>query len=198
MNTTKALFSPLEHFSDRTLLITGLAASAAGLGLSVGFDVAQDGIFDLHIARLPFQTHLLFLTGNILLTALSLFLAGKVINPGTRLIDMVKVSMIARIPLYLLIPFIGNRAMVSLSERLVKQATSGGSIPQPESSDMALLLLLSLVSILFLAGFFVVLVNGFRVAANAKKWQHYLLLAAVVLAAEVLSKFLYAKMLILF
>lgn len=197
MNTTKALFSPLEHFSDRILLITGLAASVAGLGLSVGFDVAQDGILDLHIARLPFQTHLLFLTGNVILTALSLFLAGRVINSGTRLIDMVKVTMIARIPLYLAIPFIGNRAMVSLSERLVKQ-TTGTSFPQLEGPDMALLLLLSLVSVLFLAGFFVLLVNGFRVAANAKKWQHYLLLAAVILATEVLSKFLYAKMVALF
>jgi hypothetical protein len=197
MNTTKALFSPLEHFSDRILLITGLAASAAGLGLSAGFDVAQDGIFDLHIASLPFQTHLLFLAGNIILTALSLFLTGRVINSGTRLIDMVKVSMIARIPLYLAIPFIGNRAMVSLSERLVKQ-TTGTSFPQLGGSDMALLLLLSLVSVLFLAGFFVLLVNGFRVAANAKKWQHYLSLAAVILIAEVLSKFLYAKMVVLF
>ena len=198
MNTVKALFSPLEYFSDRILLVTGLIASAAGLALSAGFDIAQDGIFDLHIARLPFQTHLLFLAGNIFLTALSLFLAGKVINPGTRLIDMVKVSMIARIPLYLVILFIGNRAMVSLSERLVKQTASGGPMPQPEGSDMALLLLLSLVSVVFLAGFFVLLVNGFRVAANAKKWQHYLSLVAVILAAEVLSKFLYVKMVALF
>lgn len=197
MTTSKALFSPLEYFSDRILLITGLAASAAGLGLSVGFDVAQDGIFDLHIARLPFQTHLLFLAGNIFLTALGLFLAGRLINPGTRLIDMVKASMIARIPLYLAIPFIGNRAMVSLSERLVKQ-TTGNSLPQLEGPDMALLLLLSLVSILFLVGFFVLLVNGFRVAANAKKWQHYLLLAIVILAIEVASKFLYAKMVTMF
>jgi len=197
MNTTKALFSPLEYFNDRILLITGLAASAAGLGLSVGFDVAQDGIFDLHIARLPFQTHLLFLTGNIVLTALGLFLIGKIINPGTRLIDMVKVGMIARIPLYLAIPFIGNRKMISLTERLVRQ-TTGNSLPQLEASDMALLLFLSLVSVLCIAGFFVLLVNGFRVAANAKKWQHYLSLAAVILAAEVLSKFLYAKMVALF
>ncbi|ODS81954.1 MAG: hypothetical protein ABS46_10075 [Cytophagaceae bacterium SCN 52-12] len=193
MNTTKALFSPLEYFSDRILLIAGLAASAAGLGLSVGFDVAQDGIFDLHIARLPFQTHLLFLTGNILLTALGLFFIGKIINSGTRLIDMVKVGMIARIPLYLAIPLIGNKTMISLTERLVKQ-TTGNSLPQLEASDMALLLFLSLVSVLCIAGFFVLLVNGFRVAANAKKWQHYLLLAAVVLATEVLSKFLYTKM----
>lgn len=197
MNTTKPLFSPLEYFNDRILLIAGLVASAAGLGLSVGFDVAQDGIFDLHIARLPFQTHLLFLAGNIVLTALGLFLIGKIINPGTRLIDMVKVGMIARIPLYLAIPFIGNRTMISLTERLVKQTTVN-SLPQLEASDMALLLFLSLVSLLCIAGFFVLLVNGFRVAANAKKWQHYLSLAAVILAAEVFSKFLYAKMVAFF
>ncbi len=196
MNTIKALFSPLEYFNDRILLITGLTASAAGLGLSVGFDVAQDGIFDLHIARLPFQTHLLFLAGNIVLTALGLFLVGRIINSGTRLIDMLKVGMIARIPLYLAIPLIGNKAMISLTERLVKQ-TTGNSLPQLEASEMALLLFLSLVSVLCIAGFFVLLVNGFRVAANAKKWQHYLSLAAVILVAEVLSKFLYAKVAIL-
>ena len=192
MNTTKALFSPLEYFNDRILLITGLAASVAGLGLSIGFGVAQDGIFDLHIARLPFQTHVLFLAGNIVLTSLGLYLIGKVINSGTRLIDMVKVGMIARIPLYLAIPLIGNKAMISLTERLVKQ-TTGNSLPQLEASDMALLLFLSLVSVLCIAGFFVLLVNGFRVAANAKKWQHYLSLAVVMLVIEVVSKILYAK-----
>jgi len=183
----KLFFNPFSKFSEKALLISGILFLVVGSFIGYYFGVTYDGIFDVHISTVTLIESLTENVINVVILSLLLFIAGIIINSKTRIIDVLNVALISRFPIYLAGLFANNQRISEISEQLmdsVHQETPASV----SSSDMMILMLFSAVLILLLAYQLMLMVFGFKTAVNARKWQHWLLFAFALIAAEVISK----------
>ncbi len=189
----KVLFNPFEKYSEKTLLIFGISATLLGSFLGYLMNARFDGIVDMHLVReVQFQTILIDNIINTLVLFILFFAFGKIINPKTRAIDMLNVSMICRIPMYLVA--LGN--IGGYLERATQSMLNGidldnlQNIPQFEMLDLFVILIFSVVSIGFLVWMIVLLWKGFKTATNTKRTRDIIIFIMLFILAEVLSKYL--------
>ena len=185
----KALFfNPFSKYSDRTLIFSGILFSLIGGILGYLFNARYDGVLDLHfVEKVKLYEPFLDIFINTFASTLFLFIVGKYINKKTRFIDILNLSLIAKLPIYLLtLTNIGN-CIYTISSRII-QFVDPAKIDQLVISDIVIMLLFAMLSILFLVWFVVILFNGFKTATNAKETKHTLLFVFGLLAAEILSK----------
>lgn len=185
----KLLYHPFELYSERHLLIFGLIMTLIGTYLGFLFSGRFDGIVDFHLMESVtfFEVVLDNFFNTVLLTIL-MFLAGKLINSKTRFIDILNISLISRIPFYLLPIFNLNNVMNEVSYRTYDIILAGkfNAITTP---DIMLIMLFSFVAICTLIWFSVLLWNGFKVATNAKGIKNIILFIFTIIVAEVASKY---------
>src|SRR5690554_3097774 len=189
----KVLFNPFEKYSEKTLLIFGISATLLGSLVGYLMNARFDGIIDMHLVReVQFQTILIDNIINTLVLFILFFVFGKIINPKTRAIDMLNVSMICRIPMYLVA--LGN--IGGYLERATQSMLNGidldnlQNIPQFEMLDLFVILIFSVVSIGFLVWMIVLLWKGFKTATNTKRTRDIIIFIMLFILAEVLSKYL--------
>ena len=123
---TKILTQPFERLQERQLLLFGLStliiASILGYLTSTRFD----GVLDVHISATPVQIEQPFLDNilnTVLLTAF-LSLLARYINPKTRLIDILNIALISRIPLYVITIFGFGGIMQETSDHMMQNITN--------------------------------------------------------------------------
>lgn len=183
----KLFFNPFSKFSEKALLISGILFLVVGSFIGYYFGVTYDGIFDVHISTVTLIESLTENVINVVILSLLLFIAGIIINSKTRIIDVLNVALISRFPIYLAGLFANNQRISEISEQLMDSVHQ--ETPESvSSSDMMILMLFSAVLILLLAYQLMLMVFGFKTAVNARKWQHWLLFAFALIAAEVISK----------
>jgi hypothetical protein len=190
----KILFNPFEQFSERPLILFGIAATVILSMTAAFFNARFDGVLDLH-----FLTPTLFintLTDNIInisVLCLTLFSLGKIRNNKTRFVDVFSACLIARIPYYLVPFFNWNNRILLESEKILKQfmTLQPGMTPEFESNQILLLGLFTVVSMLFLTWFIYLLYRGYQVATNAKGTVEVILFGLALLVAEAFSKFIF-------
>lgn len=185
----KELLNPFERHRETTLLTAGLVSALLGSLLGYVFHARFDGVLDIHFT-LKIQFYQPFLDNAINVVALTslLYSAGRLVNPKTRLVDILGISLVARAPLYLLPLFnIGN---------FISDATS--SVINPETLEIITLspkvivpiLIFAFFTILATVWYLILLYNGFRIASHAKGTKPVVLFILAVLLAEVISKYL--------
>lgn len=183
MNQT--LFKPFEKYSEINLVTAGIISLIAGSFLGSYFGGRFDGIIDFHGHISTFtQT----LTDNVVNTAVMtflLFIAGKIINKRTRLIDLFTTALVARIPVYIL-PALSNNSMMESIESKINPANPAGM--NFSAMEMALLLFIATVVICIVIWFIMLAYNGFKTAVNAKTTQHKVYFAIALIIAEIISK----------
>lgn len=190
----KVLFNPFEQFSERPLIIFGLAATALLSMTAAYFNARFDGVIDLHFSTPTFFINTLTDNAvNVVILSLALFTLGKIRNNKTRFIDIFSASLIARIPYYLLPFFNWNNTILDESEKLMQQflTVKQGVVPQFDAVQMGVLVLFAFVSMVFLAWFIYLLYQGYRVATNAKKTFELVLFASTLIIAEIVSKIIF-------
>lgn len=190
----KFLFNPFEQFSERALVVFGIAATVILSLAGAHFNARFDGVLDLHFYTPTFIGDTLRDNAlNVAVLSLTLFTLGKIRNNKTRFIDIFATSLIARIPYYFL-PFLNwNNVILIESENLMKQFLTAqpGVLPNFESINIVLLFLFTIVSLLFLAWFIYLLYKGYKVATNAKGAVEVVLFAITLLIAEIVSKIIF-------
>src|SRR5690625_4846953 len=98
------LFRPFERYSEKTLVIVGVAFTLIGSLLGAAFQGRFDGVLDMHfVPSTSFYQVLIDNAINIFCLVLFLFLSAKYINNKTRLIDILTAAMVARIPYYFMV-----------------------------------------------------------------------------------------------
>ena len=190
----KILFNPFEQFSERSLILFGIATTLLLSMTGAFFNARFDGVIDLHFSRPTFFINTLTDNAvNIVLLSLALFTLGKIRNSKTRLIDIFTASLIARIPYYLLPFFNWNDRILNESNKLMEQfmTLQPGAVPQFEAAQMLTLLVFAIVSILFLVWFIYLLYQGYKVATNAKGAVEVVLFGITLLLAEIASKIIF-------
>jgi hypothetical protein len=197
----KTLLNPFDRYTERQLLLVGVAAFVVGSFIAYCFDGRFDGVVDLHFMQQvawygPFLDNLI----NLVCVLVPLFLLGKYINRKTRIIDLITAFLISRIPYFVLPLFNINGYMHRITEELMNSAREGvmnnSTVPELPLSgmEMTLLLVFAGLSILAVIWSIILLYNGFKTATNAKTVGHQLLFAVALIAAEVLSKMVILKM----
>lgn len=190
----KILFNPFEQFSERPLIVFGIAATIVLSMTGAFFNARFDGVIDLHFSTPTFFINTLTDNAvNIVVLSLALFTLGKIRNNKTRFIDIFSASLIARIPYYFLPFFNWNNFILNETEKLMQQflTTPPGMLPQFDANQMAALIGFAIISIVFLAWFIYLLYQGYKVATNAKGAVEVVLFSVTILIAEVFSKIMF-------
>jgi hypothetical protein len=184
------LFKPFEKYSEKTLLSVGVIFTLIGSFAAYTFNVRFDGVFDVHIiSNTLFYQALLDNLVNIFCLIIFLYLSTKYINRKTRLIDILTTSMVARVPFYLL-PFLNINGVIEKASEDIIQFANPELISQISSSNLLIITVFGVITILFLVWYVSLLFNGFKVASNAKGKISIILFILSLLFAEILSKFL--------
>src|SRR5690606_20929608 len=183
----KLFFNPFSKFSEKALLISGILFLVVGSFIGYYFGVTYDGIFDVHISTVTLIESLTENVINVVILSLLLFIAGIMINSKTRIIDVLNVALISRFPIYLAGLFANNQRISDIPDLLI-DCVHQETPASVSSSDIMILMLFSAVLILLLAYQLMLMVFGFNAAVNARKWQHWLLFAFALIAAEMISK----------
>ncbi len=186
----KTLFNPFEKYSEKKLILLGIAFTLIGATLSYYFKARYDGILDLHfVPNISIQETIVDSLVNIISLVSFLFLFGKIINKKTRFIDILTTSMIARFPMYLLSIFNSNELMNKALNEII-QLISKQAIDQISSSTWTISIIFGLCLLPTMIWYIALLFNGFKVASNAKGKQSIILFILGVLFAEIVSKLL--------
>lgn len=188
------LFKPFEKYSEYKLLLVGILFSIMGLFIGDYFDASFDGVLDVHFGgfiSLKYSTIYFFI--NMVSAMLTLFIASKLINKKTRIVDVLVTVLVARIPLYIL-PFfnIGNR-LSYIGELLKSNMTRIGKNSlylDISTNDMILFIATSIVSLVMVIWYVALLFNGYRTASNAKGTKSIVFFILAILIAEIGSKLL--------
>ncbi len=187
----KIIFNPFSKFSEIQLLIFGIVITLLGSFIGYYFGVTYDGVLDVHVSQNIFIDSVLENIINIFSVFIVLFILGKFINSKTRFIDILNAVLISRIAFYIVALFTNTPKMDEITTKIVE------NIENPEkmnllTSEMAILSIFTIFSLLMLAYFVVLLVFGFKTATNLKKWQHWLLFGVAIILSEIISKTLFS------
>ena len=183
----KYFFNPFLKFSERYLLLIGILSVIAGSFIGMICSVTFDGVFSTHPSVRTFAESLKENVINVSVVFILLLILGKIINMKTRLIDILAISMIYRIPLYLSAFFVKLPVLDRVIEKIEVHKDHLANL-EFDPLELVLILGISSVLMIFLAYAVILLVNGFRTATNLKKWSYYIAFVIVLLAAEIISQ----------
>ena len=184
----KIIFNPFLKFSEWTLLIIGIVSFIIGSCSAAFFNVSYDGVLDGHIKETTLVKSLTENLINVALIFVGLLIVGKIINKKTRVIDVLNVALIYRIPIYLTTLIVGNSYFKNISDELTKNISEGNL--NIDAASYAFIIISSMVLIPILIYSIVLLVNGFKTAVHVKRWQNYIAFTIMLIAAELISKIL--------
>ena len=182
----KKLLNPIEFYNDRKLLIANLIIFLVGTTSAVFLQTTFESPIDMHFSdKIELKLTIL---GNFISTLslfLAFFLAGRIINKKTRVIDCLNLSMYFRIPYYIL-------AFINISHFLSDEKTILNIEKNYVFSENQLIEMVLVYSmILFFIGFLIIqgiiIYRSFKTIANAKKTTDYLILVLTILAFIIIS-----------
>ncbi len=185
------LLSPFERYSETALLSVGFTATLIFTYIAHLFQARLDGVLDLHFSPTAFPLKTSFIENgiNIFCLTIFLFMAGKLINKRVRLVDILAVSLVARIPYYL-ISFLNLNNSMSIASEEILTAVNTEMLESISSSTITILIILALVALVALVWYITLLWTGFKVASNAKGSTHIIYFIGALILAEVMSKML--------
>lgn len=185
----KLLFNPFGIYSEKQLLISGILITLAGSFVGSLFNVTFDGLLDVHQYETDFLTSLKENSINVACIFIVLFVLGKLINRKTRVIDILNTAMVSRFPQYISAVITALPVLKKVEDEVISHQGDLQHLNfQP--MDLMLLFVISMILLAITAYYITLLVNGFRTAVNAKKWQHFVGFAIALIIAEIISKLL--------
>ena len=186
----KTLLNPFEKYTENKLFVFGLVFLLIGSYIGYLFNAYFDSI--LHISFIKNSGFIATLIQNVIIAILLtivLYALGKYINPKTRFVDVLNVSLITRIPFYFSSLANINDLTYNLTEKLMGSKFSIENI-EFSTSDYLVLLFSTTLGLLLIIWFAILLWNGFKTATNAKTTKEIVLLIISLLIANFISSYL--------
>lgn len=182
---------PFESLQETQLLSIGLLFLVLFSIIAYYTNARFDGVLDLHfVPSISLHQPLMDNIANTISLSLFLFILAKYVNKRSRLIDIIAIALISRIPLYFGVVFNIGQISTETTNHLMEHISDPEQIFNLPALNLTVLALSSLFALaaMFLVCYLVY--KGFKIATNAKKKSHILLLIPSVIFAEILSKFL--------
>lgn len=178
------LFKPFEKFSALQLILSGLIFTVIGTWGATQFNGRYDGVLDFHIVQSCVRGQAIVDNLiNILCLFIFIFLAGKIINPKTRLIDNLSTVIFARVPMYLL-PFLNFEGVLPENFDPTNQTQLLAHITE----NLVPFIVTVVISLLFIVWYVALLYNGYKTASNAKGAKAIWIFIGALILAEISSK----------
>lgn len=183
----KLLFHPFEDYTEKKLLIFGGLLLAAMVYLATLFSIRYDGAIDVHLVTnvVPLKTAIIDNSIAIVTLVTFLFIAGKINNVKTRIVDILVTVLVARVPFLFIMPFNYNKYMSTLSTSLIEPE----NIKQLTFENSIVLGVFGIFTLLIVVWFFCLLWNGFKTATHNKGKMGVLYFIIAILLAEISSKY---------
>lgn len=182
------LRNPFETYSENKLLTIGSIVTILFSYISYLLYSRLDGLLDIHFTEhIKYYQPLFDNLINILVCTLLLFILGQYINRKTRFIDILAVSIVARIPFYPLILVNINNYLSDTTKVIVDNANSE-AVQQIPPSTLAIILVFSILAIAALICYMILLYKGFKTATNSKGKKPLALFIITILLIELISK----------
>ncbi len=187
----KILTNPFSVYPEKKLVFSGLILFTASILLAPVFNAHRDGIIDLHFVS-NVNVGMAFTAGliNFGILTMMLFIAGKMINPKTRLLDICITSLLS-LPVFLFLYFFNITNKMSLLGSQITGLVIDNEVMELIFDNLILILVFALFGILVLVWFIILAYNGFKVATNAKGTKHTILFIVSILLAEIISKIVF-------
>ncbi|WP_313032076.1 hypothetical protein [Soonwooa sp.] len=182
------IFNPLAKILSKAFMLIGLISGVIGSFISQFYFTIYDGLIDAHTYYL--LTYAQAITANmitIILPCILLFILGRIINPKTRMIDILNTSFLYRIPIYVF-PFFTNLPAMKSIEAKINDPSIGIRNIQFSPDETGTIVWVSILSIALITYAITLMFFGFKTATNAKKTWHYIAFAGVFIIGEILSK----------
>ncbi|WP_300669319.1 hypothetical protein [Soonwooa sp.] len=184
------IFNPLAKIPSKAFLLIGIITAVAGSFISYFNKTIYDGILDAH--SFPLITYTQAITANIIdivLPCILLFILGRIINPKTRMIDILNTSFLYRIPIYIF-PLLNNIPAMQSIEAKINDPSVGIRNIQFSPDETFNLIWISCLALGIIAYAICLMVFGFKTATNAKKTWHYGAFAAIFIFSEIITKYI--------
>ena len=184
------LKNPFETYSEFKLIKFGGLLTVIFSYIAFLLYYRMDGLLDMHFSdQVHMYQPLIDNLINIFTCSIFLYILGLYINRKTRFIDMLAVSIVARIPLYPLLLLNINNVLKDASANIMEHATPE-SINQISGGALTLILVFAVFAIAALIWYMILLYNGFKTATNSKGGKAIALFIIMVLIIELVTKFL--------
>lgn len=182
------LQNPFENYSEYKLITFGSVVTILFSYIAFLLYSRMDGLLDIHFAtEIGIHQPLLDNLINIITCSILLYVLGLYINKKTRLVDIIAVSIVARIPFYPLLLLNINDVLRSSSAIIVENATPE-AIHQIPPSSLAIILIFAVLAIGALIWYMILLFKGFKTATNLKGNKYVALFVIMIFIIEFTSK----------
>lgn len=191
----KLLFNPFERYSEKQLILIGIATTLIGCLLAISCNGRFDGILDLHfVEKVKIHEPIIDIVIDTLCLVTLLYLIGKYINKKTRIVDIISSVLISKIPFYILLFQNINSFSFRITDKLTKSLlTKNYSLEKVTTGEMTYLVFFGILSLVLIIWSITLLYNGFKTATNAKNTKSILLFIVAVVLSEVVSKIVISK-----
>lgn len=192
----KYLLNPFEIFNDKKILIVGLIVNILGILLCYQFKMKFIGFLKLNfVSEIGLSSVFLQTSIIVLSLCLLLFILGKIINSKTRFIDILNTCLIGTIPFFILPIFNFNNLIYDDLESL-KTIILNQQLEKLQITNLPILLLFSLFTLVAVTWSIVLLYQGFKTATNLKLTKHKIFFAIALLLADLISRVLISNLII--
>lgn len=183
------LFNPFKLYSEQQLFSVGMVLTVLLILISYVTNTYFYGLFKIHYAQeLSLSTALFEAVTIAFFYVIVLYALGKWLNAKTRLIDIINIALIVKIPLLLLAPLNINHWAHRQTENLLQSVSDPYNLQF--TTDLSIFLAItSILAIATLVWVVILLYNGFKIATNFKGTKHTLLFIAAVICIEIAIRF---------
>ncbi|MDR2223023.1 MAG: hypothetical protein LBE34_09820 [Flavobacteriaceae bacterium] len=191
MTAKNYLTKPFEIVQERNLFMIGTSILLMASIFAYLTHARFDGVIDMHIGSLVLWYQPLI--DNIINTAcltLLMYLLSLLQTTKTRLIDLLNVALIARIPIYFILLTNLGGVNEETSNYLMTNITNPMAITKLPEINLIMLGISALVALGALVIFGILIYKGYKTATNSKQTSHLILLIPAVIIAEISSKLL--------
>ncbi|WP_374440970.1 hypothetical protein [Epilithonimonas sp.] len=170
MMNWKTIFNPFGRFDERILLCVGILFFIVLIPLCFWTGTYFSSIFRLaHPQNIDVKNIILHNVISFVSAILVLYGLGLLFYRKTRIIDIANTVLLSQIPLIIILPLEKVFYIKKVGERVVAyQNHPTGAFPFFDFIVMIFIILITLGALIYS---FILLYNGFRTAANIKKWQ---------------------------
>ncbi|MGL4582429.1 MAG: hypothetical protein ACRCVU_05555 [Flavobacterium sp.] len=192
--TKNYILKPFEIIQERNLFSIGTCILIIASIIAFMTNSRFDGVIDMHVTTsVQWYQPLLDNVINTVCLTLFLYLLSLLQPIKARIIDLVNVALISRIPIYTtLVTNIGGYNQET-SDYLIANLSNPFALKELPVINLIMLALGGILALVALVLMGILLYKGYKNATNAKKVSHLLLLIPVVILAEIISKLIVYK-----
>ncbi|MGN7784831.1 YIP1 family protein [Niabella sp. 22666] len=185
---TNLVFNPFEKFSETSLAVAGASFILFSVLLFWFSGQSNDGIYHVtYQSGIQLVQAIIEALSYTFLPFLLLIFAGKMVNPKTRLVDILNATIVHRIPMTIGILLMQLPFLKKVTDAIIKAAQTN-TLQQLSIATLWISTITSLVMLALLVYSIVLLINGFKTASHAKKPWHYILFALAIICSELIYR----------